>query len=36
MTTVNVSIHLEKVRTERGELERRLADPDVYSQPDYR
>ncbi|MFC2077863.1 peptide chain release factor 1 [Candidatus Bipolaricaulota bacterium] len=36
MTTVNVPIHLEKVRTERGELERRLADPDVYSQPDYR
>ena len=36
MTTVNVSIHLEKVRIERGELERRLADPDVYSQPDYR
>ena len=36
MTTVDVPAHLEKVRAEHAELERRLADPDVYSQPEYR
>jgi len=36
MTTVDVPAHLEKIQTERAELERRLADPEVYSQPDYR
>jgi len=36
MTTVDVPSHLEKTRSERAELEQRLADPDVYSRPDYR
>jgi peptide chain release factor 1 len=36
MTIVDVSTHLERTRAERAELERRLADPDVYSRPDYR
>jgi peptide chain release factor 1 len=36
MTSVDVSSHLEKTRSERAALELRLADPEVFSQPDYR
>ncbi|MGB2983146.1 MAG: PCRF domain-containing protein, partial [Candidatus Bipolaricaulia bacterium] len=36
MIRVDVLAHLEKVRTEHAELERRLSDPDVFAQPDYR
>ncbi len=37
MTTVaDVPEHLRKIRDEHAELERRLADPDVFSRPDYR
>ena len=36
MTTVDVASHLEKTRSERADLERRLSDPEVFSQPDYR
>ncbi len=36
MTSVDVASHLEKTRSERADLERRLSDPEVFSQPDYR
>jgi len=36
MTTADLSSHLEKARTERSELEQQLADPEVFSRPDYR
>jgi peptide chain release factor 1 len=35
MTSVDVASHLEKTRSERAALELRLADPEVFSQPDY-
>jgi len=35
-TPVDVPAHLQKVRDEHADLERRLADPEVFSQPDYR
>ena len=36
MTTADLSSHLEKARAERAELEQTLADPEVFSRPDYR
>jgi len=34
--SINVLQHLDKVREEHAQLEQRLADPNVFSQPDYR
>jgi len=36
MTAFDVISHLEKVRVEHAALEQRLADPEIYSQPDYK
>jgi len=36
MSAFDVSTHLEKIREEHAELEQRLADPEIYSQPDYK
>ena len=35
MSALHISEQLEKARVEAGELERRLADPKVFAQPDY-
>jgi len=35
MSALHISEQLEKARAEAGELERRLADPKVFAQPDY-
>jgi peptide chain release factor 1 len=36
MTTADLSSHLDKARSERADLERQLADSEVFSRPDYR